>query len=73
MGYVGEIRKLIGNKPLILCACGCLIFNEENKVLLQRRKDNGLWGNPGGCMEFGETIYETAIREVQEETGFGNF
>ena len=38
------------------------------QVLLQNRKDDGLWGNPGGCMELGEDIYETVIREIKEET-----
>jgi len=34
-----------------------------------RRRDNGLWTIPGGGMEPGETIAQTAVREVQEETG----
>ena len=68
MDYIKEIRKRLGHDPIILCACGCLIFNEKGQVLLQKRRDNGLWGNPGGCMELGETIYETAIREIREET-----
>jgi ADP-ribose pyrophosphatase YjhB (NUDIX family) len=31
--------------------------------------NNALWALPGGAMEVGETIGETAIREVKEETG----
>lgn len=69
MDYIQDIRKLIGNKPLITCVCGCLIFNEKGQVLLQQRSDNGLWGNPGGCMEIGESIYDTTKREILEETG----
>lgn len=69
MEYIKMIRKFIGHNPLILCTCGCLIFNEENRILLQRRTDNGLCGNPGGLMDLGETIYETVIREIKEETG----
>jgi 8-oxo-dGTP pyrophosphatase MutT (NUDIX family) len=37
-------------------------------TLLQHRKD-GNWGLPGGLMERGESLEETAIREVYEETG----
>lgn len=68
MNYIKEIRKHIGHKPIILCSCGCLIFNDKKQVLLQKRSDDNLWGNPGGTMELGETIYDTIIREIKEET-----
>ncbi len=45
-----------------------IIFNEKNQVLLQKRKDVGLWGIPSGHIEIGETVSEAAIREVKEET-----
>lgn len=43
--------------------------NEEGKILLQKRSDTGLWALPGGAMEIGETLGQTAIRETREETG----
>lgn len=36
---------------------------------MQKRSDNGQWGFPGGFMELGETVQDTARREVYEETG----
>jgi ADP-ribose pyrophosphatase YjhB (NUDIX family) len=39
-------------------------------LLLHRRSDNGRWGLPGGSVEFGETVAEAVVREVQEETGY---
>jgi mutator protein MutT len=69
MGYVKDMRNVIGKKPLIICASGCLIFNENNEVLLQKRSDDGLWGNPGGSMDIGESCEDTVIREIKEETG----
>lgn len=68
MSYIMNLRKYIGHNPLIICACGCLIFNEKGQVLLQKRSDDRLWGNPGGCMELGESIYDTVKREIKEET-----
>ncbi|MBC7083782.1 MAG: NUDIX domain-containing protein [Firmicutes bacterium] len=32
--------------------------------MLLRRKDNGCWGLPGGAMELGESLEETARRET---------
>jgi len=44
----------------------------ENRVLLAQRgkvPDHGLWGFPGGHVEWGETALAAAIRELGEETG----
>ncbi len=44
---------------------------QEGKVLLVKRKFEpraGLWSLPAGFMEYGETVEETAVRELKEET-----
>ena len=69
MGYISDIRKMVGHIPLMACAAGALIMNEKGQVLLQRRSDDGNWGNPGGSMDLGETAEETLQREIFEETG----
>lgn len=38
------------------------------RVLLSHRRDTDLWDLPGGAVEAGETPWEAAVREVQEET-----
>ena len=46
--------------------------SEKTEVLLIRRgrpPKQGEWSIPGGRQEFGETVRETALREVLEETG----
>jgi 8-oxo-dGTP pyrophosphatase MutT (NUDIX family) len=69
MGYVAEIRSLVGTRPLILVGAEVLVFDLQERLLLQRRKDTGDWAIPGGMMEPGETLEQTARREVEEETG----
>ncbi|WP_143415129.1 NUDIX hydrolase [Geobacillus sp. E263] len=70
MGYIEELRALIGHRPVILVGALAIIKNEKNEVLLQkRRQPKGYWGLPGGLMELGESAEETARREVWEETG----
>lgn len=39
------------------------------RLLLLRRRD-GLWELPGGHAEAGETAWQTALRELREETGY---
>ncbi len=53
----------------IVPAATAIVKNEAGEILLQRRKDNALWALPGGVMEIGESIGETVVREVREETG----
>jgi 8-oxo-dGTP pyrophosphatase MutT (NUDIX family) len=50
-------------------AASAAVANERGEILMQRRADNGLWALPGGAMDLGESIGETAVREVREETG----
>ena len=69
MGYILDLRKTVGHRPLIMACAGVLLVNEHNQILLQKRADNGLWGYPGGSMELADTFESCARREVSEETG----
>lgn len=68
MDYIHTLRKEIGSRKIILNCAGAVI-EQDGKILLQKRSDNGLWGLVGGLLELNETYTEAMIREVQEETG----
>ncbi|WFE51466.1 NUDIX domain-containing protein [Micromonospora sp. WMMD1155] len=53
----------------IVVAVSVFVRDEHSRVLLIQRTDNGLWSLPGGGQEVGETVAQTAVREVHEETG----
>jgi len=59
----------IAREAKLRLGTSAVILNEQKKVLLTRRADNGLWCLPGGAMEAGESIAEACAREVWEETG----
>ncbi|MDW0115954.1 NUDIX hydrolase [Sporosarcina thermotolerans] len=68
MGYIKELRKLIGSRPIIMAGANVIVVNEEDQLLLQLRIDNNCWGLPGGSMELGESLEDVAKRELYEET-----
>ena len=45
------------------------VIDDQARILLIRRADNGLWAMPGGVLEVGETAAEGVVREALEETG----
>lgn len=52
----------------ILPAVAAIVFNQQGEVLLQRRKDVDKWGLISGHVEFGESVTDAILREIQEET-----
>ena len=49
---------------------GIFIFNQQGQLLLlQSHKWPGVYVVPGGHVELGERLDETAVREAKEETG----
>jgi 8-oxo-dGTP pyrophosphatase MutT (NUDIX family) len=69
MGYIHELRQLVGQRPLIMAGAALLVLNQHNQLLMVKRTDNGCWGVPGGAMELGERLEDTAKRETKEEIG----
>lgn len=63
------LRAVVGTAPVIWPGATAAVFDAAGRLLMQRRADNGHWGMPGGGMDTGETLAQTAVRETREETG----
>ncbi|MCS4239599.1 8-oxo-dGTP pyrophosphatase MutT (NUDIX family) [Myroides gitamensis] len=61
------MMKRLKEKIPVQKAGGGVVYNAEGKVLFIKR--NGKWDLPKGGIEKYEEIADTAVREVEEETG----
>lgn len=67
--YLTDLRKLIGNRLILLPAVAAVIHDEAGRLLLQEKSSGEAWSLPAGAIEPGETPQEAITREVMEETG----
>jgi ADP-ribose pyrophosphatase YjhB (NUDIX family) len=67
--YVRELRAAVGHRRLILVGAAGVVQDKSGRLVLIQRSDTEEWALPAGIMEPGESVIETVVREVQEETG----
>lgn len=71
--YIEEFKKMTKEVNLKQVQVGvAVLVSQGDKILLGKRKGShgaNLWAPPGGHLEFGETVFDCAIRELLEETG----
>lgn len=53
----------------VVPAANVVVTDDEGRILIIRRTDNGNHALPGGGLELGESLPGTAVRETKEETG----
>ncbi|MFI1016898.1 NUDIX hydrolase [Streptomyces sp. NPDC020965] len=66
--FIRELRATAGQQLLLLPGVSAIVFDDEGRILLGRRADDGKWSIIGGISEPGEHPAVTAVREVYEET-----
>ena len=68
MNYCEDIRKMIGNSPLIVVRPGLAILNDQGELLLTRNT-GGTWNIPSGILQLNESVEECISRIVLEDIG----
>ncbi len=63
------LRAPIFSRPTPLCVADGALIDDDGRIMLIQRADNGRWALPGGALNVGETAAEGAMRELLEETG----
>ena len=54
----------IGAQGRVRLGCSAVIFDDQGRILLTKRQDNGQWCLPSGGMDAGESAAEACVREV---------
>jgi ADP-ribose pyrophosphatase YjhB (NUDIX family) len=67
--FIVELRTKIGHDLLWLPAVTAVVLDDDARVLLVRRADNGHWTLVTGCLDPGEQPAVGIVREIFEETG----
>ena len=67
--FVLHLREKVGHDLLPLVGVVAVVLDEDQRVLLTRRRDTERWALIGGIVEPGEQPAVAAVREVLEETG----
>lgn len=66
--FIRTIRASAGRQLLWLPGVSTVVFDDEGRVLLGQRSDNGRWALISGIPDPGEQPAACAVREVYEET-----
>ncbi|NMO96263.1 NUDIX domain-containing protein [Paenibacillus lemnae] len=64
-----DIRQYLGKGSMVQVMAAAIVMNSQTEVLLLRRPGKEVWGLPIGAIKPGESMEDTAARELWEESG----
>jgi 8-oxo-dGTP pyrophosphatase MutT (NUDIX family) len=67
--FIAALRARIGHDLLWLPGVTGVVLDDDDRLLMGRRADNGLWALISGILEPGEEPAQGLVREIAEETG----
>ena len=68
--YVRRIRNIVGHEELLqVPSVSIAVRDGQERLLLVRHTEGGVWLLPGGAIEPTEVPADAAVREMFEETG----
>lgn len=67
--YQKQLTDAMGDRLVLVPGVGAIIRDEQGRVLIEQRKDDGKWDIPAGAVDPGELPRDAITREVREETG----
>ena len=67
--HVRRLRAAVGSELLVLPSATGIIYDDQNRILLVRQTESGIWSGPGGAIDPHEVPADAVVREVWEETG----
>jgi 8-oxo-dGTP pyrophosphatase MutT (NUDIX family) len=67
--YLRGLREKLGPELVLVPSVTVIVYDSQDRILLVKHSDAGVWVAPGGSMDPGETPADAAVREMWEETG----
>ena len=66
--YLGKLRATLGHDLLLSPGVQILLIRDDQRILVQKRADSGVWELPAGSCEPGQSFRTAAVAELFEET-----
>ncbi|MEV8509364.1 NUDIX domain-containing protein [Actinoplanes sp. NPDC051475] len=62
--YLKSLRDVVGPRLLLLPGVTAVVFDDDGRILLGQRSDDGSWSLIAGVMDPGEQPAETVVRHL---------